>query len=69
MAQVERIQKEVYDSSSSPDLLLVWRPVFPQIAESAPLVGEREDLSCLETEYAKEDTVYQAKIQASPLVY
>ena len=36
-----------------------------QIAESAPLVGEREDLTCLEAEYAKEDTVYQAKIQAS----
>jgi ubiquitin thioesterase protein OTUB1 len=34
-----------------------------EIAESAPLVGEREDLTCLEAEYAKEDSIYQAKIQ------
>lgn len=34
-----------------------------EIAESAPLVGEREYLSCLETEYARDDAVYQAKIR------
>ena len=34
-----------------------------QIVESAPLVGEREDLSSLEKEYAQDDVIYQAKIQ------
>ena len=36
-----------------------------QVAESAPLVGEREDLSSLVKEYAENDVVYQAKIQVS----
>ena len=36
-----------------------------QIAESAPLVGEREDLSSLAKEYAEDDTIYQSKIQVS----
>lgn len=40
-----------------------------QIAESSKLVGDLEDLSCLEAEYASDDHVYQAKIKvrASPV--
>lgn len=43
--------------------------VFVQIANSNPLVSERQDLSVLQREYADEDTVYQLKIkvcQTSP---
>lgn len=36
-----------------------------QIAESTPLVGEREDLSSLAKEYAEDDEIYQEKIQVS----
>ena len=38
-----------------------------QVAESAPLVGEREDLSSLEKEYTVDDAIYQAKIQVGSL--
>ena len=38
---------------------------FFQIAQSSELVGELEDISSLETEYASDDHVYQAKIQVS----
>ena len=34
-----------------------------QIAETSELVGELEDLSTLQTEYASDDHIYQAKIQ------
>lgn len=34
-----------------------------QVAESSALVGELEDLSALEKEYASDDLIYQAKIQ------
>lgn len=36
-----------------------------QIAESTPLVGEREDLSSLTKEYAEDDEIYQGKIKVS----
>ena len=36
-----------------------------QIAETTPLVGEREDLSSLAKEYAEDDAIYQSKIQVS----
>lgn len=39
--------------------------VFVQIANSNPLVSERQDLSVLQREYADEDTVYQLKIKVS----
>lgn len=48
---------------------LYWKLHFQyicmQIAQSAPLVGEREDLSSLAKEYAEDDTIYQSKIQVS----
>ena len=34
-----------------------------QIASSSELVGEFEEVSCLEKEYAANDAIYQAKIQ------
>lgn len=34
-----------------------------QIANSNPLVSDRQDLSVLQREYAEEDTVYQLKIK------
>lgn len=37
--------------------------VCVQIANSNPLVSDRQDLSVLQREYAKEDTVYQQKIK------
>lgn len=39
--------------------------VFVQIANSNPLVSERQDLSVLQREYADDDTVYQLKIKVS----
>lgn len=39
--------------------------VFVQIANSNPLVSERQDLSVLQREYANDDTVYQLKIKVS----
>lgn len=36
-----------------------------QIANSNPLVSERQDLSVLQREYADDDTVYQLKIKVS----
>ena len=36
-----------------------------QIAESSELVGEVEDFTSLEREYAEDDLVYQAKIKVS----
>ncbi len=34
-----------------------------QVANGSELVGELEELSSLETEYAHDDAIYQAKIQ------
>lgn len=70
MAQVERIQKEVYTCNVFSYIHpLYWKLHFQyicmQIAQSAPLVGEREDLSSLAKEYAEDDTIYQSKIQVS----
>lgn len=39
--------------------------MFVQIANSNPLVSERQDLSVLQREYADDDTVYQLKIKVS----
>lgn len=39
--------------------------VLIQIANSNPLVSERQDLSVLQREYADDDTVYQLKIKVS----
>lgn len=67
MAQVERIQKEVRRTMRH----MLWTPCVAhvvycvQIAESAPLVGEREDLSSLEKEYAEDDDIYLGKIRVS----
>ena len=36
-----------------------------QIANSNPLVSDRQDLAVLQREYAEEDTVYQLKIKVS----
>lgn len=36
-----------------------------QIAESSELVGEVEDFTSLEREYAEDDLIYQAKIKVS----
>lgn len=36
-----------------------------QIANSNPLVSDRQDLSVLQTEYSDDDTVYQLKIKVS----
>lgn len=36
-----------------------------QIANSNPLVSDRQDLSVLQREYADDDTVYQLKIKVS----
>lgn len=36
-----------------------------QIANSNPLVSDRQDLSVLQREYAEDDTVYQLKIKVS----
>lgn len=39
--------------------------VVVQIANSNPLVSDRQDLSVLQSEYAEDDTVYQLKIKVS----
>lgn len=67
MAQVERIQKEVYTyvHSNTTSSSVVHVVYCVQIAESTPLVGEREDLSSLVKEYAEDDEIYQGKIQVS----
>ena len=36
-----------------------------QIANTNPLVSDRQDLAVLQKEYAEEDTVYQLKIKVS----
>lgn len=36
-----------------------------QIANSNPLVSDRQDLTVLQREYAEDDTVYQLKIKVS----
>ena len=36
-----------------------------QIAQSSELVGEVEDFTSLEREYAEDDLIYQAKIKVS----
>lgn len=36
-----------------------------QIANSNPLVSDRQDLTVLQKEYAEDDTVYQLKIKVS----
>lgn len=36
-----------------------------QIAQTSELVGELEDLSSLQSEYATDDHIYQAKIQVT----
>ena len=47
------------------DTIVVHVVYWVQIAESTPLVGEREDLSSLAKEYAEDDEIYQGKIQVS----
>lgn len=39
--------------------------VCVQIANSNPLVSERQELAVLQKEYAEDDTVYQLKIKVS----
>lgn len=41
--------------------------IFFQIANSNPLVSERQDLSVLQREYADDDTVYQLKIKVNQI--
>ena len=36
-----------------------------QIAQTSELVGELEDMSSLQSEYATDDHIYQAKIQVT----
>lgn len=36
-----------------------------QIANTNPLVSDRQDMSVLQKEYADDDTVYQLKIKVS----
>lgn len=45
------------------DLMWNFLCVGVQIANSNPLVSDRQDLSVLQREYAEEDTVYQLKIK------
>lgn len=50
-------------SASSADVFFGY--VFLQIANSNPLVSDRQDLSVLQREYAEDDIVYQLKIKVS----
>ena len=64
---MEKIQKEVLlpNSPSVYGNLPNWHSPPVQIAESSELVGEVEDFTSLEREYAEDDLVYQAKIKVS----
>ena len=64
---MEKIQKEVLlpNSPSVYGKLSHWHSPPVQIAESSELVGEVEDFTSLEREYAEDDLVYQAKIKVS----
>lgn len=60
---------KVAESLSVPTQTVMCVCVSVQIANTNPLVSERQELSVLQKEYAEDDMVYQLKIKVGGLTH
>lgn len=62
----ENVKSEPVAQSENIDQAIIQQiqDIEKEVAECSSLIGDLEDISCLKTEYASDDAVYQSKLEA-----